>query len=98
MHIFKNVASSLWEHMIGLKDSIGIRMDLQSINRMEHAWPIEKPNGKVCLPKASWILSASEERDVKRTITSFRTPTGYMRCLKGAFSKSKKGEWSNLLD
>ena len=56
MHIFKNVASSLWDHMIGLKDSIGIRMDLQSINMMEHVWPIEKPNGNVCLLKASWIL------------------------------------------
>ena len=90
MHIFKNVASNVWDHLTGSKDSFAIRQDLQCTGRMRSAWPIEKRNGQITCPKAPWCMSKDEEKDVKQVITKFRTPTGYMRCLKGAFSKIKR--------
>lgn len=35
MHIFKNVGTLLWDHFIGVKDSIGARIDLKDVERME---------------------------------------------------------------
>ena len=46
---------------------------------------------KVILPKAPWILSKVEHEHMKGVITSIRTPTGYMRSLRGAFTKTKQG-------
>jgi hypothetical protein len=90
MHIFVNVASNLWDHLTGSKDSVEIWQDLQCTGRMRSVWPIEKCNGQITLPPAPWCMSKDEEKDVKQVITKFRTPTGYMRCLKGAFSKIKR--------
>ena len=45
---------------------------------------------KIVLPKAPWILTKGEEKRVKGEISSFRTPTVYMRSLKGVFTKTKK--------
>jgi hypothetical protein len=90
MHIFKNVATTVWEHMMGVRDSLAIRMDLQCCGKMPSAWPVERKNGQVILPRAPWTLTRSEMRDVKEMITTIRTPTGYMRCLRGAFSKQRR--------
>lgn len=91
MHIFKNVASNIWDHLIGARDSLRVREDLRSINRLPSTWPQESRNeGKVILPKAPWILSKEEERQVKDRLASIRTPTGFMRSLKGAFTSTKK--------
>ena len=90
MHIFKNVASNIWDHLIGARDSLRAREDLKSINRLPSTWPRESGNeGKIILPKAPWILSKEEERKVKHSIGSIRTPTGFMHSLKGAFTTTK---------
>ena len=89
MHIFKNVAQQIWDHIISARKKLGVREDLQLSGRLPLAWPWEGQNGKVILPKAPWILSKEEEKRVQIVINSFRTPTGYMRSLKGAFTKSK---------
>ena len=90
MHIFKNVASTLWDHLIGARDSVNVREDLRNIGRMRQAWPRIGLRGKIELPRAPWMLLKTEEKMVKQQICSFRTPTGHMRCLKGAFIKKKK--------
>ena len=90
MHIVKNVASNIWDHMIGKRDCIAIREDLRLIDRLPTTWPSVRENGKVFLPKAPWILTKKEQKRVKDQIASFRTPTGVMHSLKGAFTKTKK--------
>lgn len=90
MHIFKNVAQGIWDHLISVRDSLGVREDMRSIGRLPNTWPREGKSGKLVLPKAPWILTKKEEKRVKDSIASFRTPTGYMRSLKGAFTKTKK--------
>lgn len=89
MHIFKNVGSGIWEHVIGKRDNVGVREDLQVVGRMRQAWPREE-GGHVRLPPAPWIISKKEEKQVKQAITTLRTPTGFMRSLKGAFTTTKK--------
>ena len=89
MHIFKNVGSSIWEHIIGRRDNVSVREDLRVAGRMRQAWPREE-DGHVRLPPAPWIISKKEEKQVKQAITTLRTPTGCMRSLKGAFTTTKK--------
>ena len=90
MHIFKNVAQQIWDHITSARDNVGVRKDLQLSGRLPNTWPKQGENGKFILPKAPWILNKEEEKRVKTVIKSFGTPTGYMRSLKGAFTKSKK--------
>ena len=93
MHIFKNVASILWEHLLGKRDTLGAREDMKHTNQLPETWPKEGKNGKMILPKAPWILTNEEIKRVQGVIASIRTPTGCMRSLKGAFSKpTKKGK------
>ena len=89
MHIFKNVGSSIWEHVIGKRDNVSVREDLRVAGRMRQAWPREE-GGHIRLPLAPWIISKKEEKQVKQAITTLRTPTGCMRSLKGAFTTTKK--------
>ena len=98
MHIIKNVAIRIWDHMIGKQDSLGIREDLQNIGRMPKAWPQERPNGRVLLPHTTWTLIKKEAVEVKQTITSFHIPNGCMRSLKGAFTKNKKRGMEQLCE
>lgn len=90
MHIFKNVGSLLWDHLIGKKDTLGARIDLKSTGRMEQFWPQTASDGSIKLPKAPWILTGQQERKVKEIIRSVRTPTGVMHSLRTAFTKDGK--------
>lgn len=103
MHIFKNVAVVLWKTITGEADTKGQRDDLQEQGRMQHLWTQSRPNGKIFLPKAPWVLTKAEEKQVKKCIQEFRTPTGCMHCLKGAFTKDgqlsglKSHDWHKFL-
>ena len=97
MHVFKNVGQAIWDHIIGKKDSLGAREDMRAIRRLPpSASPRMGPRGKMILPKALWILSRVEQERMKGVIASIRTPTGYMRSLKGAFTRTKKGGSTQL--
>lgn len=92
MHIFKNVGQILWEHLVGTRDNKKSRDDLQEaeILHMQSYWPVMGEGNVVTLPKVPWVLTQQEEKRVKRIIGDFRTPTGHMHCLKGAFTKDNK--------
>ena len=103
MHIFKNVGEMIWKTLIGKKESKGQRDDLQERGRMQELWAITKPNGTVSLPRAPWVLRKTEEQQVKKVISEFRTPTGCMRCLKTALTRNddlgglKSHDWHKFL-
>lgn len=89
MHIFKNVSCSIWQHLVGERDTRGARDDLREMDKMRDMWT-QVRNERVILPKAPWIFTKTEEAVVKREIASFRTPTGHMHCMKGVFTKDNK--------
>ena len=103
MHIFKNVGEMLWKTITGKRESKAERDDLMSIGRMPNLWPRPKSNGKFVIPKAPWVLQRAEERQVKKTIATFQTPTGCMHCLKSAFTRDddlsglKSHDWHKFL-
>ena len=103
MHIFKNIAEVLWKTITGAKESKGQRDDLQEVGRMQDLWAQNRVDGKVKLPKAPWVMTKEEQRRVKKCIGEFRTPTGCMHCLKGAFTKDdelsglKSHDWHKIL-
>ena len=39
MHIFKNVAQQIWDHITSARDNLGVREDLQLSGRLPIAWP-----------------------------------------------------------
>ena len=90
MHCLKNVAVSIWQHIIGQKDNINSREDLKETNIIRKMWPCE--NG--LLSEAPWILSKEERRVVKRTIETIPAPTGTMNSLKDTFASMTKKELS----
>jgi hypothetical protein len=65
MHIFKNVATMVWDHMIGIRDLLVIRMDLQCCGKMRNAWPIQRKNGQVTFMRAPWTLTRFECQELK---------------------------------
>ena len=92
MHIFKNVGQTIWDHIIGVKDKCGWQEDLSESNR-EHMFNVG----------STWTMSKEEDSQVKNVIKAFRTPTGYMHCLKGAFTHDnrlsglKTHDWHKML-
>ena len=73
--------------MTGKKETKVQRDDLQAKGRMQKLWAVLKPNGKVVLPRAPWVLRKVKEKQVEKTISEFQTPTGCMRSLKTAFTR-----------
>ena len=92
MHIFKKVGQTLGEHFPRHQDNKKACEDLQEagILAMQSYWPIIGEGDVVTLPNVPWVLSQAEQKRVKNVIGNFRTPTGHMHCLKGAFTKDKK--------
>lgn len=72
MHIFKNVAESLWKHLTGDKDTKAMRADLQASQTKSHLW--QKDDGSY--EEAPWALKKNELETVLARIKTFRTPTG----------------------
>ena len=61
MHIFKNVAHSLWKHLVGLKDIEAAREDLKHQNYKPTLWPIsDDQTKKVTYVPAPWVLTKQE--------------------------------------
>ena len=97
MQVFKNVGQAIWDHISSKKDSLSVREDMRAIRHLPpSASPRMGPSGKMILPKAPWILSRVEQERMKGVMASIQDPLGYMRSLKGAFKKTKKGGSTQL--
>lgn len=105
MHIFKNVAHSLWKHLVGLKDSEGARADLKYHNYKPTLWPIvDDESGKTTYMPAPWVLTKQEINTVNERMRSIRTPTGYGASLQNMFTMDdtalsglKTHDWHNFM-
>ena len=63
--------------MIGTRDSLGIREDLQNIGKIPKAWPQERSSGHVLLPHTPWTLIKKEAVELKQAIKfHFAPPLG----------------------
>ena len=97
MHVFKNVGQAIWDHIIGKKDSLGVKEDMRTTSHLPPlASPRMGPSGKMILSKAPWILLIVEQECTKGVMASIQTLIGYMCSLKGAFAMTKKGDSTQL--
>ena len=101
MHIFKNVASSLWDHIMGRKDDLKWRMDFEALNKRQDLWV--NTIDSIPLKRAPWVLSKEDKCIVRKVIREFKMPTGSMHSLKGAFTSRdelvglKSHDWHKML-
>lgn len=106
MHIFKNVAESIWKHMAGDKDSMHAREDLQLSKTKKEYWPKLGADGNNThsIPRASWILSKEEYKYVRSVIYEMRTPTNFAHSLRTSFTVDgklhglKSHDWLKMLE
>ena len=105
MHIFKNVAHSLWNHLVGFKDTEAARTDLKICNCKPSLWPIvNDETGKITYSQAPWVLTRQEISIINEWIRSIRTPTGYGASLQNMFTMDdnslsglKTHDWHNFI-
>ena len=101
MHIFRCWQKYLEKY--NWEESKVQRDDLQNEGLMKPLWERSNKKAKKVLPRAPWVLSKVEALQVKRTISEIQTPTGYMHCLKGSFTKDddvsglKSHDWHKIL-
>ena len=91
MHVFKNVAQSVWEHITGKKDTVRVREDMKSIIWLpSSAEPKMGPKGMLIILKSHLILSKREQERVKRVIYIHSNFDGLHVITKGCLYKNKE--------
>ncbi|KAI5074065.1 hypothetical protein GOP47_0012078, partial [Adiantum capillus-veneris] len=90
MHIFKNVGNLLWDHLTDKKDTLGARVDLRNVDRMEQYWLQTASDGSIKLPKAPWIFTGAQERIVDEVEIAGTAHSRWMFFLE-RFMKTLKG-------
>ncbi|MCO5560062.1 hypothetical protein L7F22_013668 [Adiantum nelumboides] len=105
MHIFKNVGHSLWEHLVGLKDTTAARNDLKDQNSKPNLWPLsDETRRETTYEPVPWVLTAEEVQTINKRSQLIRTPTGYGASCRNMFtlddkslSSLKTHNWHNFL-
>ncbi|MCO5575797.1 hypothetical protein L7F22_029602 [Adiantum nelumboides] len=105
MHIFKNVGHSLWQHLVGLKDTAAARNDLKDQNSKPNLWPLsDETRRETTYEPAPWVHTAEEVQTINKRIQLIRTPTGYGASCRNMFTLDDKSlfglkthDWHNFL-
>jgi hypothetical protein len=93
MHCEMNLAKNFLKTIIGIKDTIKVRRDLQRKNIRKHLWLIPKPgrSGKMLKPAAPYVLNDEEFKVLVTTIESVKTSSGYSSNLRKHIRSKKFG-------
>jgi hypothetical protein len=80
MHSEKNLAKNFLKTIIGKKDTMKVRRDLQRRGIQKHLWLTANPRRgrKMLKPAAPYVLLGAEFEVFAYTIESLKTPTGYL--------------------
>ena len=103
MHIFKNVSKSLLAHLLGEKDNIAPRLDLQLSNTKQNLW-VQYQYSSIESSLAPYKLkNKAQLKEFFRRIKKIITPTGFEAHLDNAFTEIdiykglKSHEFYNIL-
>jgi hypothetical protein len=91
MHCKMNLAKNFLKTIIGLKDNMKVRRDIQRRNIKKHLWLIRNPRwgGKMLKPTVPYVLSEDEFTTLANRIESLKTPTGHS-LASGKYIRKKK--------
>jgi hypothetical protein len=103
MHIFKNVSKSLLTHILGEKDNIAARLDLQLSNTKQNLW-VQYQASSIESSLAPYKLGnkAQVKKKIHR-IKKIKAPTGFGAHLDNAFTEKdtykglKSHDFHNIL-
>ena len=87
MHIEVNVTKTLVKHLYGTNDNPQLRDDCKEVGVLQHAWMQEGQGGRMEMPRANWVLSIRERKDMNEVFSTSQFPTGYAAKLRGSCSK-----------
>jgi hypothetical protein len=91
MHCEMNLAKNFLKTIVGTKDIVKVRRDMQRRNIKKHLWLVQNPRrgNKMLKPAAPYVLTDEEFKLFANTIESLKTPTGHSSSL-GKHIRSKK--------
>jgi hypothetical protein len=93
MHCEMNLAKNFLKTIIGLKDTVKVRRDIQRRNIRKHLWLTRNPRraGKMLKPAAPYVLSEEEFNSFCNCLESLKTPTGHSSVFGKQIRKKKLG-------
>lgn len=78
MHVEKNVSASILGFLLGDKDTISVRKDMEAVGIKPSLHLQPRPGrGNYFKPHAPYVLNTSEAAQFLRSIRSIKVPTGY---------------------
>jgi hypothetical protein len=79
MHCEMNLAKNFLKTIMGKKDTMKVRQDLQRKGIRRHLWLLPNPRrgGKMYKPAAPYVLSDEDFNEFAQTLEALRTPSGY---------------------
>jgi hypothetical protein len=88
MHCEKNFSANLIGYILGDKDTVAVRKDMQAVGVTPHLHlQATAIPGTYLMPNAPYALSASDKGSFKRLLSSTKTPTGYVSSLSKHIDK-----------
>ena len=87
MHIFKNVSKSLITHLLGEKDNVAARRDLQLSNTKQTLWVQNQASSGESSPAPYKLGSKAQVKEFFCRIKNIKTPTGFGAHLDNAFTE-----------
>ena len=93
MHCEMNFAKNLLKTIMGKKDSVKVRRDLQRRNMRRHLWLTAHPRkpGKMLKPQASYVLTESEFEKFATCLESLKMPNGFSSDIGKCIRKKNFG-------
>jgi len=84
MHYEMNLAKNFLKTIMGKKDIVKVRRDLQPRKICPHFWLIPNPKkgGEMMKPTAPYVLSDAEFNIFASMLESLKTPSGYSSLLE----------------
>jgi hypothetical protein len=91
IHCKMNLEKNFLKTLMGKKDTIKARRDLQRKGIRRHLWLVPNPRqgGKMLKPAAPYVLSDADFAVFSRMLESLKMPSGYVSNL-GEHIRSKK--------
>ena len=87
MHIFKNMSKLFLSHLLGEKDNIAARLNLQLSNTKQYLWVQHRASSiESCLAPYK-LKNKDQVKEFFRRIEKIKTPTGFGAHLDNAFTE-----------
>lgn len=82
MHVERNLSANLLKHLMGEKDTIGCRRDMEEARATPHLWLQQIPGSSNFLkPKAPYVFTDGVKADFLKRVSSTKTPTRFSSTL-----------------